>query len=102
MIAISNRRAGMTGRVGRLQVQTWFQSHEEFSKNKSPVQPYHTSCIEHFFLAGKAKAEAADPATLALLLQSPSRPANILKPFRCCPSTAPNFLCVLLITATGW
>ena len=92
----------MAGRVGRLQVQTWFQRHEEFLKNKSPVQPYHIGCIEQFFLTGKAKAEAAAPATLALLLQSPSQPANVMKPFRCCHFTAPILFCALLIMATGW
>ncbi len=81
----------MVSRHGRLQAQPWFQRHEEFLKNTSPVQPYHTLCIEHFFLEGKAKAAAAAPATLALLLQSPSRPANIMKPFRCRSVTASTF-----------
>jgi hypothetical protein len=102
IIAVSIRRAGMAGKVGRLQMQTWFQRHEEFLKNKSNVQSYHMACIEHFFLAGKAKAEVAAPVTLALLLQSPNRPANIMKPFRCFLFNAPICFRALITLASGW
>ena len=82
-IFVSIRRAGMVAKHDRMQAQSFFRSHVEFMKNASPVQPYHTLCTEQFFQEGKAKAEAASPATKALLLQSPSRPANIMKPFKC-------------------
>jgi hypothetical protein len=102
-IAISIRRAGVASRLSRLQAQTFFKGHEEFLQNKAPVQTYHFECIDHFFRSGKAKAEAADPATLALLLQTSTRPAHIMKPFRCCPvavSIKKKF--ALLIIETGW
>jgi hypothetical protein len=82
----------VASRLSRLQEQAFFNSHKEFLLNRKPVHEYHISCIEHFFLAGKAKVEAAGPATLALLLQSPSRTANIMKPFRCWPDTVSIFL----------
>ena len=78
------RRAGVASRFSRLQAQTFFKGHEEFLQNKAPVKTYHFECIDHFFRSGKAKAEAADPVTLALLLQTSNRPANIMEPFSCC------------------
>jgi len=76
------RRAGTASRLGRLQAQTFYTSHQQFTQNKQPVHPHHISCIKHLVDSGRVKAEAAAPATLALLLQTPSRPAHIMRPFR--------------------
>jgi hypothetical protein len=76
------RRAGTASRLGRLQAQTFYTSHQQFTQNKQPVNPHHISCIKHLVDSGRVKAEAAAPATLALLLQTPSRPAHIMRPFR--------------------
>ena len=76
------RRAGTASRLGRLQAQTFYTSHQQFTQNKQPVNPHHISCIKHLVDSGRVKSEAAAPATLALLLQTPSKPAHIMRPFR--------------------
>jgi hypothetical protein len=87
----SSRRAQTASRLTRLQAQSFFQGHQQFVQNAAPVTPYHTQCIQHFMDSGKGKTEAASPAALAVLLQTPIRPANLMKPFRCCPPFPVSF-----------
>ena len=77
------RRAGTASSLSRLQAQAFFSSHQQFLENKEPVQQHHRLCIQHLVDTGRVKAQAASPATLALLLATPGRPANLMKPFMC-------------------
>ena len=87
----SCRRAGTASRLTRLQESSYFQGHQQFVQNAAPVTAYHRQCIQHFIDTGRVKTEAASAAVRALLLQTPSRPAQIMKQFRCCPPFPATF-----------
>ena len=77
-----NRRAGMAAKYKYLSSRSFAQAHAEFLQNPHPVQDFHTQTVRYFMDTGRTKTEAASPAALALLLQTPERPASIMKPFR--------------------
>ncbi len=64
------------------------QAHEDFKKNKQPVQQTHRDATSNFIDQGRKAYDQASPAVLALINTSPDLPPSTYRPFRwtCCAS----------------